>query len=556
MSPGPAPARKLPPLYFLRNFRLALQSLQERYAELLSDAEVGFIRQFGALPEASQCLLTRMLMRKGPEFRRSTLCYAEVPDLAASLRHLADLCWLEADPLLSADDLLRLLHRVEWHDTFGFRSRAKAGPQGDAQLALPWEEQPPAPRPLSLWNRRLRDGFVRLTVEPLAKRLQWLFFGNDHQDWAEFVLTDLGQQRYERVPFDASSRAFQSREQIEHFHRLNECRARLRAGEAAASLLEQVEVPAGLPDWLAARFVRLHVRLGEMLEREGAATLALRTYRAAAAPEALIRAVRLQERQGLHGDAWNDALAVRDSSCTEGQREAVERALTRLGRRLGAEAVARAPRARVEHLELTLAPLAEGERVESRVAAQLSAGECPAFHVENSLLTSLFGLLCWEAVFAPLPGAFFHPFQSGPADLHTAEFRSRRAARFDALLGLLDSGEHEAVIRRHYRDKAGINSAFVRWGRLTPQVLSFALRCVPPAHLRLLFERLLQDARENATGLPDLIQFWPEERRYRLIEVKAPGDRLQDNQRRWMTFFAAHQIPAAVCKVRWADASG
>ncbi len=51
--------------------------------------------------------------------------------------------------------------------------------------------------------------------------------------------------------------------------------------------------------------------------------------------------------------------------------------------------------------------------------------------------------------------------------------------------------------------------------------------------------------------MPDLIQFWPAEGRYRMIEVKGPGDRLQDNQRRWLDFFAAHDIPVSVCHVQW-----
>jgi len=155
-----------------------------------------------------------------------------------------------------------------------------------------------------------------------------------------------------------------------------------------------------------------------------------------------------------------------------------------------------------------------------------------------------------------VPGAFFHPFQAGPADLHTAEFRGRRAALVDSLLGMLDTAEHETLIWRHYRAKAGVHAHFVRWGRLKPRLLTLALQCIPAAHLKLCFERLLENLKDNATGLPDLIQFWPEERRYRLIEVKAPGDRLQDNQRRWMSFFAAHAMPAVVCQVHWQCAQG
>jgi hypothetical protein len=43
------------------------------------------------------------------------------------------------------------------------------------------------------------------------------------------------------------------------------------------------------------------------------------------------------------------------------------------------------------------------------------------------------------------------------------------------------------------------------------------------AHLRLWFEWIVQDIQANRAGLPDLVQFWPLDQRYRMIEVKAPG---------------------------------
>jgi hypothetical protein len=57
----------------------------------------------------------------------------------------------------------------------------------------------------------------------------------------------------------------------------------------------------------------------------------------------------------------------------------------------------------------------------------------------------------------------------------------------------------------------------------------------------------------NRAGFPDLIQFWPRERRYRMIEVKGPGDRLQDNQIRWLHYCSSHGMPVSVCHVRWAE---
>jgi hypothetical protein len=53
--------------------------------------------------------------------------------------------------------------------------------------------------------------------------------------------------------------------------------------------------------------------------------------------------------------------------------------------------------------------------------------------------------------------------------------------------------------------------------------------------------------------LPDLIQFWPQEQRYRMIEVKGPGDRLQDNQIRWLEYCTAHDMPVSVCYVQWME---
>lgn len=41
-----------------------------------------------------------------------------------------------------------------------------------------------------------------------------------------------------------------------------------------------------------------------------------------------------------------------------------------------------------------------------------------------------------------------------------------------------------------------------------------------------------------------------------MIEVKGPGDRLQDNQRRWLAFFHRCEMPVAVCYVRWAESDG
>jgi hypothetical protein len=83
--------------------------------------------------------------------------------------------------------------------------------------------------------------------------------------------------------------------------------------------------------------------------------------------------------------------------------------------------------------------------------------------------------------FAPLPGAFFHPFQSGPADLGAPDFVLRRQPLFDACLAELEDGRYRATIRQRFADKQGVQSPFVFWGTLSKSCWSWrSIACLPP----------------------------------------------------------------------------
>jgi hypothetical protein len=62
--------------------------------------------------------------------------------------------------------------------------------------------------------------------------------------------------------------------------------------------------------------------------------------------------------------------------------------------------------------------------VRDHLARDPTAGSTVRY-VENGLINSLFGLLCWPAIFAAIPGAFFHDFHHGPADLVSGHFYGR-----------------------------------------------------------------------------------------------------------------------------------
>jgi hypothetical protein len=267
--------------------------------------------------------------------------------------------------------------------------------------------------------------------------------------------------------------------------------------------------------------------------------------------------VRVLERLGRVDDALALALAASAAPHHESEAQQIDRMLPRLRRAAGLPKPATPRAAQPRTIMLSLRQPAPPLSVEDAVRLHLAAQDPDAqvFYVENTLINSLFGLLCWDVVFAPVPGAFFHPFHVGPADLLSADFLQRRASLFASRMAELENGAYRHTILRRYREKAGLQSPFVFWGALDESLLTMALDCIAPTHLAALFRRIPQNIAANRAGLPDLIQFWPRARRYRMIEVKGPGDRLQDNQIRWLDYCAAHGIPVEVCYVTWRDAA-
>lgn len=543
------------PYYYLLNFRRVLDWIVTRYDDLLTDAERTFLAEFAVLPQASQALLVRMVMRQGELFRASKLRYAEIGDTAVAAVPLMELGWVRLDAPLSVDQLFGLCTKAELQQALAEPlAELRLNQAGKAEMLAALAGTLGEAQTLQGWYPACEDTLYWLTVMPLCERFRLMFFGNLHQDWSEFVLADLGIYDYEPVVLAPLARGFQHRADVDTYLHLGECARLLAEGDAAAALAAVGQAALANP-WLEGRRQRLLYRFGQHYERQGELETALVLYQGNDYPGARARRIRVLERLARHEEAH--ALAVLAESAPESEEEAQQlgRMLPRLRRHLGLPRLPRQAALPLEELALRLPQPQDGSAVEFVVRDHLSTADAPVHYVENGLINSLFGLLCWDAVFAPLPGAFFHPFHRGPADFASPDFVSRRAELFAACLAQLEDSRYQDTIRRHYREKWNRQSPFVFWGLLDDTLLEQALACLPAEHLRLWFQRLLADVSGNRSGLPDLVQFWPAERRYRLIEVKGPGDRLQDNQLRWLDYSLAHGMPVCVCYVQWQAAA-
>jgi hypothetical protein len=539
--------------YYLDNFQQVLDWIAQRYDDLLIDEERAFLAAFPLLPRSARALFVRMVMRKGNLFRASKLNYAEIGCPVEAARHLLPTGWVEADPVISLDELFELASKPEIALVFRLSAHQKGARKAE-QLAFLRADFGDS-RPFSDWYRDCPDMALRILAKPLCDRLRLIFFGNLRQDWTEFVLSDLGIYRFEQVEFSLASRGFRSRRDIDHYLQLHACRERFDGGDDPGAILADLPPTLAGNEWLDGRREKLLFTIGQQFEKQKDWPHAYEVYAGCRFPGARGRAIRVLEKDGQYAAAH--ALLQRASAAPESdaERQHLLRIGPRLARRLGhARQPARRPPP-AERIDLCL-PLPDGDWwVEGVVRDHLAGADAPVFYVENALANALFGLLCWRAIFKAIPGAFFHPFHRAPADLHSPDFHQRRATEFAACLAELDDGRYRATIRRQFSDKAGIQSPFLIWDWLSEELIELALDCIPAAHLKKWCERILHDVKANRTGFPDLIQFWPAERRYRMIEVKGPGDRLQDNQLRWLEYCAAHAMPVSVCYLQWEAAA-
>lgn len=558
--PKPGTADLENPLYYLENMETLVAWVRTHHADLLTQAEQRWLADLFTLSVPARALLTRLVMRTGEAFRTDKLNYPELGVAeAVALAELVERGWLDDRPSLDLDQLFRLFTLPELRAAFAGDLADLGLPKSVGKAVLRERLAPryPDPMPLADWlPANSGAGVVRLNQMALFDRVRLMFFGNLRQSWSDFVLVELGHQRYETVPFSPASRAFDARADVDCYLTMHQCRQWLDEGVPAAEVWP--EVPGALANpWLTSRRNRLLLELGRQAERQGDRELALSAFAASDHREARLKQLRLLERMKRFDEAW--AIAT-DWQARETLSDAEAQGLARILKRLSAKLdrpsplPATAPTLSDFTLELVQPEFAS---VEVAAARHLSRDHAPVFYVENTLVTGLFGLLCWPALFEPLPGAFFHPFHSGPADLTREDFVQRRQALFERCFQALDDGSYRALILDTHDAKQGLANPFVVWPVVTRELLTLALDCIPAADLAPLFRRLLRNIREHRSGFPDLIQFYPKapvgEPRYRMIEVKGPGDRLQDHQVRWLAFFADQGIPASVCYVRWAD---
>jgi len=550
---------ELEPHYYRNNFLALCDTVEDQYGDLLSGPEQAFLATYRALPFAAQCLYVRLISRVGPWFRESRLSYAELGAIPPLVDQLLEAGLVEVAAELWPSELGGLFTLAELQQAFAPLLDPPL-PRGKAALlaaieALELEGEQLLERVGELDRQRV---IAPCALEEVAL-FQLLFFGNRRQSLTEFVLSDLGVARYYPYALDRRHRLFPDREALEEYlecatlsdtwYELRESGDIEQLPELVASLLGfEIHYPSSENRWY-----RLCNGAARDLERLGQPELAGRLYQRSNRHPARERRLRILERAA----DWRGALQLgeqilADPWCEE-EHDAARRVLPRVRRQLGMKP---APRSRDDFARLDLELAREELPVELLAARHLESDWSAVRYVENSLMNSLFGLAFWEQIFMPIPGAFHNPFQGAPTDMFSPDFRTRRRQALAARLQALREAGPGPLLQEAWRSYQSFQCHWVDWRCLDQALLSEVLRLIPDRHLLAVWERMLFDPGENRRGFPDLLALGDAPGEYCLIEVKGPGDALQESQKRWLRFFRREDIPAAVAWVSWREGPG
>ncbi|KAI1794637.1 VRR-NUC domain-containing protein [Ganoderma leucocontextum] len=174
---------------------------------------------------------------------------------------------------------------------------------------------------------------------------------------------------------------------------------------------------------------------------------------------------------------------------------------------------------------------------------------CKGFHCEGRIVTTLFGLLFWDVIFAPIPGAFETSFQSAPLDIVEDTFYYSRQELIDARLEGIRDGKAAEILEQTYDANTNVMCVGVRWDLFQKEDLLGIVRCMDTDVLVAICRLMCEDYGARAAGVPDLIVWHEDEGYAKFVEVKGPGDTLQENQKVWIDVLLQAGMPVEVCHV-------
>ncbi|KAG8217794.1 putative fanconi-associated nuclease 1 [Butyriboletus roseoflavus] len=172
-------------------------------------------------------------------------------------------------------------------------------------------------------------------------------------------------------------------------------------------------------------------------------------------------------------------------------------------------------------------------------------------HCETRVIAMLFGLLFWDIIFESIPGAFETPYQTAPLDIAEDSFYHARKDSMEKRLAAIEAGKGADLVRAVDAEHraSGTWCVGVRWDLFSSQDLVDIVTCIGGKALSVICRVLCEHYTFGTSGGPDLFLWNTEKGTCKFVEVKGPGDTLQENQRVWIDILLKAPVAVEICRI-------
>jgi DNA polymerase III subunit epsilon len=530
----------LPVYYYHDHFVEMLAFVRATYGSILTDEHDVFVTRFQHLSKDAQCLLIRMVNRRGTIFNRSLFRYAEISDLERA-----------ADDLLGCGQARFL--RDKDYSAFVARlpkdvlvSGAKAAGRTDIRVSWPKAklvEYFLAQVPFEVAAEHCgASKFIALdNIRPL-EFLLYLYFGKTENDLKNFALRDLGVMRTNKVTsFKARFTDGDEARACFHYSRLLdrlEVKSLSIYQDAVTDIFGGPDCPS---DYAADLRSRAAWQVGQFFEKRAETDLARQLYRVGSSPECNERLVRLLYGAGNKEDAEDLLRRMIDDPASDGE---FVFATDFYARKFGGRRTGSCTELLRAGVTLTVDDAYRGNP-EAGVAGVMRRRGYRVFFAENTLWHSLFGLLFWDELFE---SELLHSsFDWVPHCLKDRSFARRFAAQIDVKLDAVRSGSALNLLLRPIAAHWGRPNGIFAWDHVDVDALRLLLSGASGEGIATIVRSLCQNFRDMRDGFPDLML--AKDGTVSFMEIKAEGDVIRRNQLTRLTQLGNAGVRAEIGRV-------
>lgn len=531
---------KLPTYYYLDHFTEMLGFVAKAYASILTEEHHRFSQCFRRMSRDAQCLLVRMINRRGMVFNRDQFRYAEIGDTQAALNELAAIGHARS---LLVQDYAALLSRLPKAQLL---ASARSAGYSDARSS--WSK----PTLIAFFVERVPfdvaieycDGerFVVLAnTAPIDFQL-YLYFGKTEVDLKNFALRDLGLLRTNGAT--GFSARFEDAEEARACFYYSQLADRIEEKgldvyqQAADAILTGPSCPT---DYASELRGRIACRVGQYFEKFGDLDLARRLYQASDSADCRERLVRIIYAAGEKTEAEALIRQMIDDPLSDDEFTFATDFHARKfgGRRTGActEMLRAAATILIDD--------AHRGNPEAGVAAYKRRHGFRVFFAENTLWLSLFGLMFWDELFET--DQLNSGFDWVPRCLKDGSFAHRFAPQIEAKLQAVRSGSALSFVLKSVAARWGRPNGLFAWDHVSLEALQLLLTGVDLAGLASIMEAMCRDFRSMRDGFPDLML--AKDGKVSFSEVKAEGDVIRRNQLTRLRQLGKAQIAVEIDRV-------